>query len=131
MFVGLWYVGFVGLMVGGWIDGRTIVDTGKSTVAVRLFNLSDEPRTMRSEARVAKCSRIEKITGGSGSTDLPVQPDTGQNFGETDWPKGVMNKVTRSEEGLISEQVTTLHNLVGKNLDVFSLSPKHVGHIPN
>ena len=109
--------------------GHTLVDTRGPMLAVRVLNMSDSPRTVRSGAVVAKCSLVVEVTGGSGSTCLPVQPDEKGNLGEIVWPEGVQAMMTRSEEGLTSEQIETLHNLVGKNLDVFSLSPEDGGHM--
>ena len=58
---------------------------------------------------------------------MPSQPDKNGSLGEIFWPEGVQDMMTSSEKGPTSEQVETLHNLVGKNFDVFSLSPKDVG----
>ena len=84
--------------------------------------MSDSPRTVRSGAFVAKCSQVVEVTGGGGSTCLPSQPDKNGSLGEIVWPEGVQDMMTSSEKGPTSEQVETLHNVVGKNFDVFSLS---------
>ena len=53
---------------------------------------------------------------------MPSQPDKNGSLGEIFWPEGVQDMMTSSEKGPTSEQVETLHNVVGKNFDVFSLS---------
>ena len=111
----------------GLMVGRTLVDTHQPMVMVRLLNLSDSPHTVRGGAVIAKCSSVVEITRGDGTTDLPVQPESGQNFGKTNWPEGVRDMVNRAEQGLTVDQVRSLHNLVGANVDVFSLSPEDFG----
>ena len=68
--------GAEGLMVG-----RTLVDTRGPILAIRVLNVSDSPRTVRSGAFVAKCSQVVEVTGGGGSTCLPGQPDEKGNLG--------------------------------------------------
>uniref|UniRef100_UPI00358F2ADB uncharacterized protein n=1 Tax=Myxine glutinosa TaxID=7769 RepID=UPI00358F2ADB len=92
--------------------------------AVRLLNLSDSPRTVRGGAIVAKCSRVVEVTGGSGFTCLPVQPERGEILGKCDWPEGVWDMMTRSEEGPTSEQ----EPVPQKNLGFFNSFWKEISN---
>ena len=65
---------------------RTLVDTRRPMLAIRVLNMFDSLHTVRSGAVVAKCSGVIEVTGGR-ATCLPSQPDVIGNLGEIVWPE--------------------------------------------
>ena len=59
----------------GLMVGHTLVDTRGPMLAVRMLNVSDSPRRIRSRAVVTKCSGVEEVTRGDESTCLPAHPE--------------------------------------------------------
>ena len=100
--------------------GKTLIDSQRDYIPVRVANLSGEPRKVCSGTEVASCEPVESV--------LHQQPEFGLESQETgDLPNHLKDLYTRSAEGLGEGQQRQLLELVCEFQDIFSRGPQDLG----
>ena len=105
----------------GVMVGKTLVDTQRDYIPVRMVNLTNEPRQIPCGIEVASCEPVESIVyPNSDPHREPISLDEGL-------PEHLKDLYLRSANGLSDDQQHELRNLLLEFQDIFSRGPHDPG----
>ena len=105
--------------IDGVMTGRTLVDLEKSTLPLRILNLTSEEKRIKKGAPIAMCEPVQSV-------QLLKRSSTPQQSA-TKLPEHLRDLYEASIDGLAPEQQRQVYNLLSEFSDVFSQGPHDLG----
>ena len=117
----------MGRPIPGLVVGRTLVNTDGPVVAVKVINVSTEPRTTGRGTKVADCTPVINVVEVKDENIWPHRPRRESLERYRNWPDPICKMVNWSSADLEIAQWEALHKLIEQHLGIFSLSPEDIG----
>ena len=105
--------------IDGVMTGRTPVDLEKSTLPLRILNLTSEEKRIKKGAPIAMCEPVQSV-------QLLKRSSTPQQSA-TKLPEHLRDLYRASIDGLTPVQQRQVYNLLSEFSDVFSQGPHDLG----
>ncbi len=113
--------------IPGLIVGRTLVKTDGPVVAVRMINVSTEPRTIGRGTKVAGCTPVEEVAPVRDENVQPSRPQREPSINNRNWPDPICKMINRSSLELEAPRGRPYTNWTKSHLDIFFLSSEDIG----
>jgi len=113
--------------IDGLLVARTLVDTTRENIPLRVLNLSPQQRTIRKGTQLASCNNVDFIVAASSPAAKQVSGQVQRATTVEELPPHLRDLFARSVTGLSESECVDVCQLLTQFSDVFSAGPHDLG----
>ena len=106
---------------------RTLVDTTRENIPLRVLNLSHQQRTIRKGTQLAACNTVNYIVGAPSPVAKQISGQVQRTTTVEELPPHLKDLLARSVTGLTETESVDVCQLLAQFSDVFSAGPHDLG----